>query len=78
MQNIANSNCKNVKNFDISARIKRFQFFYVELKLKFDQNLKIVIYFILHILDSKMAPRCSRSGSKQASFLCISFDSSQS
>ena len=66
VQNIANSNCKNVKNFDISARIKRFQFFYVELKLKFDQNLKIVIYFILHILDSKMAPRCSRSGrSKQ-------------
>ena len=42
VQNIANFNSKNVKNFDISARIKRFQFFYVELKLKFDQNLKIV------------------------------------
>ena len=42
VQNIANSNCKNVKIFDNSARIKRFQFFYVELKLKFDQSLKIV------------------------------------
>ena len=50
MQNIANSNCKNVKNFDISARIKRFQFFLCWTKTKVwsefeNSNLFYFAYF---------------------------------
>ena len=66
VQNIANSNCKNVKNFDISARIKRFQFFYVELKLKFDQNLKIVpILFCIFWIQKWLQGAAEVEASKQ-------------